>query len=685
MKLSHKKLSFLKKKETEPTKTNEDIYHPMEDIEESQPIDESDASEPAEDMYSEIFNEDDLLDETFESKIFKPEVPVANETPSKSGKKNKREKSETPKEKLTFKGILQKIDEMTNNSKIKFNIRTKVLMSFGVIILLIVILGLTSIFALGKMRGNSQDIGSSWVPSINTANKLNTMATQFRVLELQHVLATRPEDKQNLEVQMKKLNEKITVEMSEYEKNLDPKETDLFKSVKGAWDQYLSFNIVILEHSNANNTVEALKVIGSNGKVAYENASFKLQSLVEYNHNGIKTSISEGNVIFALSFMSSLIISAIVILFALLMGFLILKAVMRPINMLKEKLIQLTEQGGDLTQVISTGNDDEIGALADIVTKFIENLRTIMVEVQSNSNSVTEAAAFVKESIVELNEHMGDTSATVEELSAGMEETAASAQEMSASTNIMEVAINNMSIMADSGAQSAKEISSRAEQLKQNAIISRQKAEEVIESTRVDLSNATKKAESVKQIETLTDSILEISAQTNLLALNAAIEAARAGEAGRGFAVVADEIRKLAETSKKTVEEIQKITTEVVESVNNLNRSSGSIMNFIDTTVKKDYEELEQTGAQYSQDAQTVADLVNNFKMAANELNQTTTGILAAIHEVGITVNEGASGTQDIAEKVMAVVEKLSDVQKQMDESNKSAESLRTVIGKFKI
>lgn len=685
MKLSHKKLSFLKKKETEPTKTNEDVYTPLEDIEEAPPLDESSALEESEDMYSEIFNEDDLLNETFESKIFKPEVPVTIEDTSKSSKKSKHKKSDKPKEKLTFKGMLQKIDEMTNNSKIKFNIRTKVLMSFGVIILLIVILGLSSIFALGKMRGNSQDIGSSWVPSINTANKLNTMATQFRVLELQHVLATRPEDKQNLEVQMKKLNEKITTDMSEYEKNLDLKETDLFKSVKGAWDQYLSFNIVILEHSNANNTIEALKVIGSNGKVAYENASFKLQSLVEYNHNGIKASISEGNVIFALSFMASLIISAIVILFALLMGFLILKAVMRPINMLKEKLIQLTEQGGDLTQVISTGNDDEIGALADIVTKFIENLRTIMVEVQSNSNSVTEAAAFVKESIVELNEHMGDTSATVEELSAGMEETAASAQEMSASTNIMEVAINNMSVMADSGAQSAKEISSRAEQLKQNAIISRQKAEEVIESTRLDLSNATKKAESVKQIETLTDSILEISAQTNLLALNAAIEAARAGEAGRGFAVVADEIRKLAETSKKTVEEIQKITTEVVESVNNLNRSSGSIMNFIDTTVKKDYEELEQTGAQYSEDAQTVADLVNSFKMAANELNQTTTGILAAIHEVGITVNEGASGTQDIAEKVMAVVEKLSDVQKQMDESNKSADSLRTVIGKFKI
>ena len=73
----------------------------------------------------------------------------------------------------------------------------------------------------------------------------------------------------------------------------------------------------------------------------------------------------------------------------------------------------------------------------------------------------------------------------------------------------------------------------------------------------------------IKEIITLLQAITGISEKTNLLALNAAIEAARAGEAGRGFNVVAEEIRKLAENSRQTVEDIQNITQKIVEGSNN--------------------------------------------------------------------------------------------------------------------
>ena len=89
---------------------------------------------------------------------------------------------------------------------------------------------------------------------------------------------------------------------------------------------------------------------------------------------------------------------------------------------------------------------------------------------------------------------------------------------------------------------------------------------------------------------------MEISNQTNLLALNASIEAARAGESGRGFAVVATEIGNLADNSKTTVTEIQKITTDVVDAVRELSSGTINLIEFMDGTVINDYNSFVNVG-----------------------------------------------------------------------------------------
>ncbi len=221
--------------------------------------------------------------------------------------------------------------------------------------------------------------------------------------------------------------------------------------------------------------------------------------------------------------------------------------------------------------------------------------------------------------------------------------------------------------------------------MKSGAVSSEKKANEIYNASRKELLVALDDVKVVNEISVLTEAILQISGQTNLLALNAAIEAARAGEAGRGFAVVADEIRKLAEDSKNIVEKIQQITHKVVGSVDALSGSANDVMSFIDNTVKPDYEALKNTGEQYAKDAEFVDQLVTDFSATSEQLSASIDAIITAMNEVSKTVTEGAAGSTLIAEKAMTIVEKVNQVQKEMDISYDSTNNLKVAINKFKI
>lgn len=394
-----------------------------------------------------------------------------------------------------------------------------------------------------------------------------------------------------------------------------------------------------------------------------------------------KDSETESNSILLFSGIFIVVVLAVV----LFIGLQLILYLIKSLHLLKEELQELTEKGGDLTQKINIVSQDELGDLAQIINHFLANLRITIIEVNQCSDRVGEASVTVTKHLDELSVSVEDTSATTEELSASMEETAAAAEQVSASSEDMEAAIETIAQKAQQGSEAAREISERAAKLKSSAVSSQKLAEEVYIDTKNRLEQALVQSKAVEQIGMLSDAILQISSQTNLLALNAAIEAARAGEAGRGFAVVAEEIRKLAEDSTKTVTAIQRVTAEVVTSVNNLSDSSQKVMQYIDTTVKNDYQEMLKTGEQYNEDAVFMNNLISDFSTTAKELTASVEEIIKAMGDVAKTVNEGAAGTENIAEKTTIIVEKVDQVQKQMQMSSSSAQMLKQIVGKFKV
>ena len=330
-------------------------------------------------------------------------------------------------------------------------------------------------------------------------------------------------------------------------------------------------------------------------------------------------------------------------------------------------------------------NKDETGIIARGIKDMKDGLHDLIHSIQDESVNIDDRVSEVITQVSQLNENMETVSATTQELAASTQESAASSEEMAATTQEIENAVHSIAENSQKGASAAKNISQRAEEVKENTVLAQKKSAQILEDTKSKLESAIEEAKAVEQISILTESIMEITDQTNLLALNAAIEAARAGEAGKGFSVVADEIRSLAEQSKTAVVEIQEITSKVTTTVENLSESSNGLLKFVDTDVENDYKNMLTMANSYNEDAQFVDELVSEFSNTAEELLASVENILQGIDGVATAANESAKGTTDIAMRVSEANTEAIDIQERVLQTKNSADVLKEKIMKFKL
>ena len=364
-------------------------------------------------------------------------------------------------------------------------------------------------------------------------------------------------------------------------------------------------------------------------------------------------------------------------------GMLIASSMSRTIN----GIIKASGQAasGDLTVNLFSRRHDEFGLLTKSINTMISNMRRLIEKTSGIVHDVKENILISSDNLTELSERIAEVTATTEEMSAVTEETAASAQEMNATSSIIESAVRSIAEKAQNGWTVASEISKRAQVLKENAVASRNAAHDIRNDMDAEMKKALEQSKAVKNINVLSQSILQIAEQTNLLSLNAAIEAARAGAAGRGFAVVAAEIRRLAENSKNTVNKIQDVTRNVVVSVQDLASSSEKALNFIDTTVISDYKTMVGIGEQYYSDAASIQELVADFSATSEELHASIRNMTDAINEVTISNSEEAQGTQNISQKALDVMKRADKVSELMKAAKQSSESLAESVSMFKV
>ena len=310
---------------------------------------------------------------------------------------------------------------------------------------------------------------------------------------------------------------------------------------------------------------------------------------------------------------------------------------------------------GDLTQE-ATVTEDITGAIADSVNYTVEELRSLVGNVQSTAARVAQTTA--------------DVDATSTELLAAFNEQLHEIRETGRSVVEMATRINEVSVQAQESASVARQ-SLQAAELGLNAV---QNAIGGMNSIRDQIQETSKRikrlGESSQEIGEITELISDITEQTNVLALNAAIQAASAGEAGRGFSVVAEEVQRLAERSADATRPIsalvKAIQTDTQDAVGAMERSTQGVVE----------------GAKLSDNAGT----------ALTEIDQVSRRLAELIEQISSSTLREASLANEVAgniQHIFAVTEQTGEGTRstatQVRELSKMAEELRQSVARFKI
>ena len=379
-------------------------------------------------------------------------------------------------------------------------------------------------------------------------------------------------------------------------------------------------------------------------------------------------------------------ITAIMVAISIVLSAVIALAMSGTITSRIKKLMRGLEHfaDGDLTANVNLKCKDEFSVLAHSTNHAMENIRELVAETSVLSGEVQNTANVVTTNAQALVVTSRDITCSIGEIEGGLTQQAADTQSCMNQMEILSDKITQVSENSESISAISKETQTIVadgihvvQELSTNASETELATSEIINST-ADLQTAT------DSIVLIVDAINQIAAQTNLLSLNASIEAARAGEAGRGFAVVADEIRKLAEQSADSANQIRTY----VDDITNRTQVAVSYAEKSRTAVNAQLAQISRTVELFNSIGSQVTvltDNLNNILSGIDEIQQTKYGTLQSIESISAIAQQTAASTQEVTANVTLQLASLEDFSERAEELIQVSNQLTEAISKFTV
>ncbi len=378
-----------------------------------------------------------------------------------------------------------------------------------------------------------------------------------------------------------------------------------------------------------------------------------------------------------------IIVTILAILVAIMITIIIGRQISKPIKSLVLMLQDIAEGEGDLTTRIQIKSKDELGNMAKWFNIFIEKLQTIIIEIQDKSDvvshSANETASIIQQSYVGI----ANISHSVEAITDTTQNNASIIEEVNATTDEMvsnsEFASKNVLDLQEESQHIITLTNSGMDKIETVVSINQQ----VTSATEEVQQSIEHLQQSSNDIGTIVTIISGISAQTNLLALNASIEAARAGEHGKGFAVVAEEVRKLAEASNKSTNQIKQLINDIQDRSNSAGIAVNEAQSLIQTTVSQS-DEVKEQFATISSILTTMASKIESIYNSSSAQSESAKDIAKTMFEIAAATQTSASETEQITAEAEEQVSGFDIMIQNIESLKSTAEDLTKELHMFK-
>ncbi len=402
--------------------------------------------------------------------------------------------------------------------------------------------------------------------------------------------------------------------------------------------------------------------------IAYEGKVLGLVA-VDYEASSIQASLNDliRNLVFSVAFG---------VLFAVVVALMVSVRMRRNFRKVNDKILEVASDDGDLTKGLDITSGDELEVIGSSLNRLLQKTAETIRQIKGGTASIESKMESINTHVSGSVSLIADINGTVQSMVASAEEIAASAGTVGEQVDSVYKDMQNIVDIVTRNTDHLREIHMSSEELNETAGSSSKRIVKNVESMSAGLQREKERADAVLRIKELSDTILSISNQTNLLALNASIEAARAGEAGKGFAVVAQEIKTLAGNTSDAANEIQVVSSDVLEAVEGLDRLAEQMLSLLQEEISGDYEsftkasqgfmgksdeiwasmeKLQQIIQRYAESMKSIDDVMQSVSAASEETSADIIQVSEILLSVDTDMKDIGQSTEETFQDIMGM------------------------------